>query len=299
MSAFPQVVYVAAGGYGIIFGNFSQNENEPNVITKFFNANQGYVDEEYVHNALFTIYIKGTRAAPTYPRLTSIIGIGNPTSVRNIRIRGVNYPEYHRGCIHDGNYNFPVVKMPYLGKNLWGNGQGGSGQGHRGLTLHAFMNIFETFIFFHTTAVHGDMKMDNILWDGASGKAAIIDLGLTNQFRKGRVPWLVRNRPDPYFPWPPEYWTGPQRNYYSKIQYISRFDQPAYIPAGAENFWSVRQSIRRMLETVYDDYLSRDINDAKCLTMGLTADLYGIGKTLSTATEKFSYTPNIKALVMT
>uniref|UniRef100_A0A6C0AN82 Protein kinase domain-containing protein n=1 Tax=viral metagenome TaxID=1070528 RepID=A0A6C0AN82_9ZZZZ len=289
MAAYPKITFIAEGGYGIIYGNFSQLENEPNVITKFFNSYEGAQDEIVMHKNLFGIFIQGTDKVPVYPKLTTIIGIGIPKKINGVNIRGIQYPDYKYNCIKNGP-EYAVVKMPFLGKNLWGDDYG-SGNGHTGLTFDAYMTILEIFVFFHTTAVHGDMKMDNILWDQASARAGIIDLGLTNQFRKGYVPWSKRSRPDPYFPWPPEFWTDTTRSGSSRDKYSSHYiSYPAnqtYSPPGAETFWNSNPGSVRMLKTVYDDYLV-NVDNTKCLTMGVTADLYGLGKTLVNSIRQIS-----------
>jgi hypothetical protein len=285
--------WLATGGYGTIYRNYGSEPRylaEPDILTKFFAVGQPrdehYKEERDKHNEIFRLLIQGTRRAPVNPTISHIIGIGEGTIVQERRNWMTVYPEPNRQP-GNGNYFkehgvYPVLKLPFLGKDFWGS-YGGAGIG--ALRFNTFIRLFETFVLFHTSMIHNDMKMNNVLYNTALGYIAVIDLGESRTFVAGRNPWEHRDLGSYYFSYPPDLASG-NPNYNKYRDYFSNIIAQGKIAEETQDGWNVRwkslPNMPSMLDAVHRDFFANAAinSDKRNLWVGVTTDLYGVGVTL-------------------
>lgn len=292
--------HLATGGFGTTYINYGSHDRyleEPDILTKFFAAaaNPGpeeiFNSERETHVYLHGSLVQGPVGAPVNPTVRTIIGLGIDPRGTQVTQRGI-YPEAQHRPANGPYYRlangmYPVFKFPFLGRNFWGRDDAA---GIDSFSFNTFIKVFETFVLFHTVSIHNDMKMNNILFDEATRKIAIIDLGECKPFVRGANPWAGRDFHGNYFwSYPPDLCTNSQgRDVYSRY-----FQRAAVAAAGVIGWpgerrmgvfvdWKALGNVNRMLETVYDDYFAvpAAFDNKRALWVGVTTDLYGFALTL-------------------
>lgn len=295
-------ILVARGGFGTSYRNYEGNE--PDVITKLYGVIRGDIPEyRYSReeiNKLITVkrefHINMAAEHPAYAftaQMNTFIGVGPAVLVgKSAPSNGSRFPLYTHipansyAFWQDANGLYPAVKMPYLGQDF--------SAGHNNLTFPKILECFDLFVYFHTSFIHNDMKLNNFLYNPTTQKVSIIDLGNSKPFTLS-VPGQI-NMPcfhgagQYYFSYPPEsiffdVQLGQQISADLRLRYCNYF-AGAPIVNDTERGWIASTSINKMLETVLEDYFLTSapstftLSDKQSLLIGITTDLYGFGMQL-------------------
>jgi len=286
--------FISKGTYGTLYRNFGSEPHyvpEPDVMTKFFlvgtrefPAKYSYEEKEIHERVTKKFITQGNEI------LNIIIGNGKPATVKEQERNGTKYPEnryapgdekdYKPGAIRYfinilNQYN--VLKLPYLGVNLWGS----SNRGGLNLNLNIFIKTFETLILFHTAFIHNDVKMNNILYNPVNNTVSIIDLATSKKFVPSKNPWPT-NAFQFHFTHPPDYistrgidaYTG----YFNSITSDTKLSHD-YYTLGL-NQWIDNPNSVSILNAVWNDYFASPVDAKRLLWVGVTGDLYGLGISL-------------------
>jgi serine/threonine protein kinase len=305
MAARPHYpIFLSQGGFGTSYRNYAGNE--PDIITKLYGLIQtDYPQELYSRGEIAKMNelrnefrINNAARYPAYRfsvGMNTFIGVGVEQQVGESALLANRTTFPIAAHIPSNAYTFwtvinprgqrlyPAIKMPFLGENF--------SNGHRTLTFPILLECFDLFVYFHTSFIHNDMKLNNFLYNPATQKVCIIDFGNTKPFRLSVAGQI--NMPcfhgvgRYYFSYPPEslfssITLGQPIPQYLITQYYAYFATAANDPS-IERGWISSPSINTMLEIVFRDYFRTNnagiytLTDKHSLWIGITTDLYGFG----------------------